>query len=746
MAKESAIISAFSGGEWDIHLYGRTDIETYSSACREMENFIPLSQGPAVRRPGTVYIATTKNQGKVRLIPFEFSTEQAYVLEVGAYYIRFYKDRGQIQSGINTPVEIITPYGEEDLADLRWTQSADILYLVHPKYAPRKLSRQSHVSWTLTIMDPRDGPYIEQNGTTTTLAPAAVSGSNIAINASTPVFLSTDVGRAIRIRHNAVWGWAKITAVNNDKQVLADVKSNFGAVSAVTTWRLGAWSETTGWPGCITFMQDRLFFARTKSQPQTIWGSVVSDYERFSTTEYDGTVLDSTGLQFTISDDRVNAVSWMSASRNMIIGSSGGEFIMETTNDGPITPFNASVKRDTTVGSALFQPVRVDRAVIYIQRAARKLHHLSYSSDSGGLITKDLSTLAPHLSNLGLRQLVYQRVPWSVLWAVTDNGALLGLTYDPEKDVAAWHRHQLGGAVEKVVSIIVIPNPIQDEVWIIVRRLIDGVVVQYLEVMDNEFSPVDEFDIANAVFLDCSVPFNGKQDANLSIKTEETRVIFYADSPVFRTSHVGREIHYRYKKGSENYHVSKAEIIRFIDDQSVEAVIRVPFPLGPFKGWSIATRKIGGLMHLKKETVSVLADGATHPDCLVSEDGEIQLSRQVACAQIGFNYKSKLVTMDIDAGALDGTAQGKNKRISSLVVRFKQSLGCLAGGASGPLERINFREGTTRMDQSPPLFSGDKIVTLADSWSRKATVTIIQDQPLPCSVVALIPQIITMDG
>ena len=139
MSRVSPLLSTFNGGEWSPSLYGRTDLARYANACKRMENFIPLVQGAATRRPGTRYVAPTKGDGTVRLIPFEFSITQAYVIEFGAGYVRFYTNDGQLLSG-GSPYEVSTPYTANDIWDLQFAQSADVLYIAHPDRKSTRLN------------------------------------------------------------------------------------------------------------------------------------------------------------------------------------------------------------------------------------------------------------------------------------------------------------------------------------------------------------------------------------------------------------------------------------------------------------------------------------------------------------------------------------------------------------------------------------------------------------------------------
>ena len=153
MAKGRFIQNAFNGGEWSSLMEGRSDLDKYSNALKIMVNCVIDPRGPASIRPGFKYIAGTKtNSTASRVIPFEFSATTAYVIEFGDLYVRFFKDQAQIESG-GSPVEVVSPYAAADLAAIKYCQSADILYLFHADYAPRKLSRTSDIAWTLTTIN-----------------------------------------------------------------------------------------------------------------------------------------------------------------------------------------------------------------------------------------------------------------------------------------------------------------------------------------------------------------------------------------------------------------------------------------------------------------------------------------------------------------------------------------------------------------------------------------------------------------
>lgn len=515
MARVTPIITNTNGGEWSPNLYGRVDIGKYANSFKTVQNFIPMVQGPSTRRPGFHFVNATKSNGVALLIPFEFSTLQAYMIEAGDLYFRFYRERGQILSS-GSPYEVTTPYAAAHVPDLKWAQSADVLYLTHPSYAPRKLSRTGHTAWTLSSIDFLDGPYLDENTTDTTLTPSAATGS-VTLTASAIAginggtgFQTTDVGRLVRIKEGAVWGWGKITARASTTSVTLDVKSTLTNTTAKKIWQLGAWSDTTGYPSCVTFHEERLCFAGSTNQPQTVWMSKSGDYENFAPTETDGDVLADDAITVTISDSKVNAIRWMESAESLFLGTVGGEKLIRANTLGEaLTPDNVTAKGQTTRGCANALPVRLDRAILFIQRARKKLHEIKYSFENDSYAAEDVSILAHHLTRPGLKQIAYQATPWSVVWIARDDGVLIGFTYERDQQALAWHRHPIAGANAKVLSLACIPGNGQDELWAVIERTINGGTKRYIEYLGYEFAPADENDKAAAFFVDSGLSYSG---------------------------------------------------------------------------------------------------------------------------------------------------------------------------------------------------------------------------------------------
>ena len=520
MAKSTPIQTNFTGGEISPRLHGRIDLAKYGSALERCENFLIFPHGGMTKRPGTRFIASTKVTTAVKLIPFIFSTTQSYVLEFGNLYVRFYRNEGQLYNG-GSIYEIATPYTTADLAGLDFTQSADILYLVHKSYPIKQLNRLGATNWTLTDFAFKDGPYDALNTTATTVNPQHTTGTTT-ITASTGIFVSTDVGRWIRIGHTtAHWGAAKITAYISATQVTAVIDADlpFHATTLTADWRLGSWSNTTGWPSAVSFFQERLFFSGSTQKPSTIWGSRSGDFLSFSPTNENGEVLDDSALNFTLSTDQVNAIRWIYGEKRLQIGTSDGPFILSSgRNFEALTPTNVTVSRETTDGSADERVVGASRTTLYIDRSRLKVRELAYDVNADGYTSPDMTLLAEHITTGYIKQIAYARSPDNLVWVLLQTGELRCLTYEREQEVVAWHRHIIGGTNTFVESIAVIPKADESSeiLYMVVRRTINGATVKYVEYLERSFDTAKGDTVQQAFFVDSGLSYSGAATSTLT--------------------------------------------------------------------------------------------------------------------------------------------------------------------------------------------------------------------------------------
>ena len=921
MSRVSVIATNFTAGELSEELFGRVDIAKYNNGAETLENFMVMPHGGISRRPGTRFVKEVKSSAaKTRLIPFEFSTTQAYCIELGNLYARFYKEQGAILEAnktisgatkanpcvitatshgysngdevyitsvvgmtelngkyykiknkatntfeltdiddVNINSSAFTTYGSagtaarvytiattfetDDLFDIQFAQSADVLYLAHPDYAPKKISRTAHTTWTIEDVVYTDGPYQDENLTTTTLTPNATTGSAKTITASAVTginggagFAATDVGRLISIGHQAAawaastsyavgvvkrnsgnvyecikagtsagsggpsgegdeivdnnvtwkflrdggiqWGYATVTAFTNTTVVVVTVDATFGGTTGETKWRLGAWSGTSGYPAAVAFYEQRLFWAGSTEQPQTLWGSKSGDYENHTP----GT-LDDDPVIYTLATDQVNAIRWLSPGKVMAVGTVGGEFVISgSTTSDPLTPTNVRVVREGTRGSHTHKPVRVDNTVIFIQRQQRKLREFTYAFESDSYQSPDLTILSPQVAKGGISEIAYQQEPNTTIWGVKADGQLVGLTYLRDQQVIAWHRHKIGG-VSGACTITVSDF----------ANIAAGTVLKFTKSNGQTVTFTSEAAGSGAP-TDTDFGFRPNESNNTTADNIFTRINAHADFTVANPAAAVVTVEETLRKGAAPLTVESSDTARLtttnqeisiveslsvipssnngeeelwmIVQRTIDGVTRryIEFMEATFDTRESSTKKnaffidsglsynstatatISGLDHLEGQTVSILGDGSVYAAQSVTSGGISSLAPVVSEVQIGLSYESIVKTLRPEAGADDGTAQGKTKRVFDLTARFIQTLGAKVSEDGINYDEIQFRAGSSSMDGSPPLFSGDKQIQFRGGWETEGQVYIKQDQPLPIHITAILTRLVTNDG
>jgi hypothetical protein len=746
-AKKSIV--SFSAGELSPALDGRIDQERYNFGCRKLENAVLEPEGGASRRRGLQFIASTKTHArKSRVEDFRFSTTTTFTLEIGHQYIRFYSNGAQVESG-GSPYEIASPYDESDLFELQFAQINDVTYITHPDYETRKLSRVTDTNWTLAVVAFDEPPFLDENLTATTIAASGTTGS-VTLTASAALFQAGHVGSHWKLAHMRngasveialtangsssslptrgqwnvrtygtwtadlklekstdggtswsvvrsfsgksdrnvdqqgtqddeealyrltvanysastgtpravfenvealVYGIAKVTAFTDTTHVTATVTKSIQSTAATDMWSEGAWSAVRGYPRACTLHEQRLVLGGTSYKAQTVWGSVVDDYENFTP----GT-LDTDSFAYTIGAKERNAIMWLSSHTDLLIGTAGGEWKMGSGDDiNPISPTNVVAKRQSNYGSNLIGALLVGDVTLFVQRQGKRIREMRLGDNGVNYVASDLTILAKHLTKTGIVQIAYQQQGTPVVWAVTGAGELIGLTFERETGVIGWHRHTTDGLFESVTTIY---GSDEDEVWCVVKRTIGGQTKRYVE----RIHPIVWTDKEDAFYVDSGLSFDGSPSDTFS-----------------------------------------------------------------------------GLGHLEGKTVAVLADGAVIPDQVVTS-GAITLpdGKTASVVHVGLPYRTVISPMRLDVDNVVGVSQGQTKRISQVVARLKDTLGLKFGDSLTNLYSLSFRDTAMEMDDSPPLFTGEKVLEFDGDFDRDVTVYIVQDQPLPLTLLALV--------
>lgn len=717
--RASPIQRSFNAGELSPQLKGRADLDKYKNGCETMENFLPQISGHAQKRPGTRFVRAVKTSADAtRLIPFEYSTTQAYVLEFGNLYIRFFLSGGVVEASPGVPYEVVSPYTTAQVGSLEYAQSADVIYITHPDHAPYKLARTSALVWTITAVTFAWPPFNDENTGVVTFTAGAVTGATT-LTASAATFVAADVGSYFKIsevsasRHNqwttgvvhaindivyylgniyqsgtaaaagsrppihttgaesdgaVTWtflhdgaGYAQVTAFTSTTVVNITVIKRFPntALTGSTRWSEGAWSTRRGYPHAVTFYEDRLWFAGSTSRPQTLWASTSGDYEnhKYGTNDDDA-------LNYTINTQDMNTIEWLAPTKVLAIGTANGEFTLSATQiSDPVTPTNVKITPQTTFGSASdVRPLRVGSSILFLQRAGRKVREYTYNFDTDSFVAPNLNVLADHVTDGGVVDMAYQQEPSQIVWAPRTDGTLVGMTYERAEDVVGWHRQNVSGIVESVVTIPHWDGD-QDVLWMVVRRTVNSVSVRYIEYLE---------------------------------KYKTTNYAFFVDSGL------------------------------------------------TYDG--VPVTAISGLSHLEGKVVAVLVDGAAHPDRTVAA-GAINLQVAGSIVSVGLPMTATLKTMPMEAGAGDGTSQGKIMRLHNIVMRLhKTGAGLWYGPSTDLMNEYHVRRSTDNMDSAVPLFTGDTDLLAWPGEYQQAPAMVIQHRlPLPCTLLALMPQLNTYD-
>ncbi len=658
----------------------------------------------------------------------------------------------------NQPVELVTPYAEATLPSLKWAQTADVLYIVAGGTTPvQKLERRGHASWSMVEVNFVDGPYLGENGTSTTLTPSASSGLGVTLTASADLFATTDVGRLLRYKSASAYGYAVITAFTDTQNVTIDILRNFDGTSASTTWSLGAWSATTGYPSAIGFFEQRSVFAGTTTQPQTFWLSQSADLENMRPDSDAGAVEADDAIDFTFAADQVNAIRWISPGTEMIVGTIGGEWSVSSSG-AVLTPSDIRARRHTTMGSADIQPVRARARLLMVQRALRKLLEFVFNFQVDGFEALDLTLLSDHVTRTGVADLVYQQEPDSTIWALRNDGSLATLAYQPDQQVVGWSRQEVGGAFggarAVVETVATIPAGERDELWLVVKRTIDGATKRYVELLEAPYqrsvtAEVDAFYVDGGLSLD-----QRNSDAAKTLMLTSAAADSWtqgASGTLTATGHspftagdVG-DLWGLWAEGAVAWVTINAFTSASVVD--VDFAVTVPRPLRAraTASWldpDARVSAVSGLDHLEGETVHILCDGASHAPQTVAS-GAVTLDRPGGIVHVGLPYTWTLRSLKLAVGARGGTAVAKPKRVHAVSLILVDSLGVAAGPSVDDLTPVDFRVVADPMDIGTPLFTGERRIALDGAWSRDPRIVLQGSDPVPFTLLALAPELLT---
>lgn len=494
MSRAVTIQSNFTTGELDPLLKSRIDINQYYNALDKARNVLIQPQGGAIRRPGLEYVDTIPSaanpQDGVRLVPFEFSTTQSYMMLFVNNRMYVYKDK-ELVTNINGSGNdyLTTTISSSYLTNMDYAQSADTLIVVHEDMQPVEITRgASDSTWTITNITfeyiPQYAFTITTRSPSHTLTPSEVDG-NITLTGGGGAFLTTDVGQYVEA--NDGLGRARITRYVSSSEVEAIVEIPFFNTDAIASgsWyiELGyedAWSSSKGWPRTVTFHQGRLYFGGSKSRPNTLFASRVARFYDFNP----GETLDDDAIEATLATDSVNAITGMFAGRDLQIFTKGGEFFVSQAALDPITPNNIVISTATRRGSKEgIKPVGAESGTLFIQRAGKALREFLFSDVELSYISNNISLLSSHLlrspSDMALRKATSTDDGDLLLIVNASDGSLATYSILRGQNVIAPSLSTIDGDFIKVAVDV-------DQIYFVVKRTINGSTVYYVEAFNDD--------------------------------------------------------------------------------------------------------------------------------------------------------------------------------------------------------------------------------------------------------------------
>lgn len=443
--------NAFTSGEVSPRAYSRTDLDRYKNGCRKLRNAICASQGPAFNRSGTKFLFDLSaldihpTTPKFRLIPFIFNENQSYVLiffkdSTGAIQLVFGTDTGLVV--YSNPAPTACPTGTPITVT-----PGDIVSLTMP------------TGWNIDTFDYAqysDEMYFAQSG----------------------------VKPHVLKRYTSEC-WTLSDATTGMTSMPAD------------------WSNTNGWPECVTFHQQRLAFAANNLRRITVWMSRAGDPTHFG--QAGASLVDADAVTFTLASGTQNRILWIASGKALYIGTVGDEWTVQGSSQPALTPSNIFAQRQTNSGSEKIKPLMVGLATIFVEQHGRRINEFVYDYSLDSYKTSDLSVVSTHITDdYSIISWAFQQTPDNIIWCIREDGALLGLTYQREHKVVGWHIHNTDGAFQHICCIP--GQEREDDVMFIVRRNINGATKYYYEILGKQFNADDaEF----GRFLDSYILYTG---------------------------------------------------------------------------------------------------------------------------------------------------------------------------------------------------------------------------------------------
>lgn len=667
--------------------------------------------------------------------------------------------------------KITSPYAAADLATLKYIQSAQVMTLTHPSYAARELTLTAVTSWTLSTVS--TGVLVNPPTSVTPAASAGgtvnyayivtsvdVDGNESAVSvagATTSVNIATTAG-SIRVTFTAPAAGLTPSYYN----VYKAEPSYSGAVATGASYGfVGFCTGTTfddtnivpdfsqqppivetpfsgtNYPGCSSYFSQRLWYAGTNANPLTLYASQPGLYANFNTSFPSQ---EDDALTEVLVSSQVNAVKWMiSMQTGLVVGTSKGAWLVNGGSAGAaVIVSTATAVPQAYNGASDVQPIVINNDIIYVQAKGAIIRDLSFNIYANVYTGTDISILSNHLFfGYQIPEWAYSEEPFKLVWAIRDDGTMLSLTYVKEQELYGWGRHDTKGQFQSVASIT---EGQVDAVYVVVLRYLTGLWVKTIERMADRAFP---YGAEDAWAVDCGLASTlATPAANLVASAATGAVTFTADASAFTSGDVGSVLRMGGGIATITGYTS-ASIVMGTFTKDMTSVLPNDvndMPLPALAGdWSLAAPSTTfiGFDHLEGSVVSVLADGGAVSATITN--GTLTLPNAATKVVGGLGFQAQLQTMYLDAG--EPTIQGKRKKISALSVRCMESRGLKAGRTFSRMVSIKELNRAVSLGNPIPLVTGDERVIMDPLWDVPGQICLQQDDPLPVTVLGIIPEI-----
>lgn len=516
-------------------------------------------------------------------------------------------------------------------------------------------------------------------------------------------------------------------------------------------------------PNVLAFVQQRLVmanfgnvnsgFTATPLEPESVWMSRTGKYTNFTNSL---PPQDDDAVMFSLASKRVAEVRAIFDVGVPAVFTASGEWVLMGDSSGAITPTTINAKQVSNNGvSDRCEPTQVDDTVIYAQARGSIIRDFKYSIEGDGYSGKDLTVYADHLfRGHTIIAMDYAHNPNSIVWVLRNDGVLLGLSYLREHQIWGWHRHTTDGEIKEIA---VVPEGDEDILYMVVKRIINGVDKYYIERLE----PREDVVVEDAFYVDCGLSYDGRNtNASLTIRidnqpsmTVNDRVTVTTTFSAFVSGDVGNAIVF-YLYDADGVTVLDSitvTLTEYISATQMFGSLSKDVTAAPgdwmngvyIADWAKAVDEFTNLGHLEGKSVSILSDGNVVSDGIEDPlytvtSGTVTIPRPGVRVHIGLPYTADFETLDLESQDLK-SLRAKPKLLTHVAALVQNTSSLKAGTSLNNLRPYKIRENEAMGQPTQPK-TGVVDIAVGSGWDEETRVVIRQSDPLPCTITAVIPR------